>query len=174
VNPHGLQIRSRLEEIWSYEQMLRDHGYTPSVRVVTLSREPAGAGAAADLRVDRGTPLLVMEKLFLEDDVPVVLTRNRISADRIDLEPGEADAAAPIFEFLDRHSANSLSYYLSDLVPAVLDERRAGLLGVPPGTAALSFEEVGYDAAAQPVVQSVSHFRDDLVRFRLMRRRSPA
>ena len=31
VNEPGLQIKSRLEEIWSYEQVLEDHGYTPSV-----------------------------------------------------------------------------------------------------------------------------------------------
>ncbi len=38
VNEQGLQIKSRLEEIWSYEDVLEDHGYTPSVRVA--SHEP--------------------------------------------------------------------------------------------------------------------------------------
>ena len=37
VNEPGLQIKSRLEEMWSYEEVLRDHGYTPSVRVGELS-----------------------------------------------------------------------------------------------------------------------------------------
>ncbi len=35
VNEPGLQIRSRLEDIWSYEQVLEDHGYVPSVRVLS-------------------------------------------------------------------------------------------------------------------------------------------
>ena len=43
VNKVGLQIKSRLEEIWSYEQVLHDHGYTPSVRVLSRDRR-RGAG----------------------------------------------------------------------------------------------------------------------------------
>jgi GntR family transcriptional regulator len=172
VNPPGLQIRSRLEEIWAYEQVLRDHGYTPSVRIISLQTEPATDEDAALLDVPPGAPLLVMEKLFLEDDEPVILTCNRIPHAEIDREPSESDAAAPIYDFLDRHAGRQLAYYLSDLVPAVLDERRAGLLAAPAGTPALSFEEVGYDSEAQPIVEAVSHFRDDLVRFRLMRRRA--
>ena len=172
VNPPGLQIRSRLEEIWAYEQLLDDHGYTPSVRVLSLHTEPAGDADAAALRVAPGTPLVVMEKLFLEDEVPVVLTVNRIPRDRVDHEADEHDATVPIFEFLEAHAGATLSYYLSDLVPIALDGQRAELLGVEPGTASLSFEEVGYDAEARPVAASTSYFRDDLVRFRLMRRRT--
>lgn len=174
VNPQGHRIRSRLEEIWAYAQMLRDHGFTPSVRVLGLSTEPAGDEDTAALEVEPGTPLLVMEKLFLEDDVPVVLTANRIPAAEVHGEVTEADAAASIFEFLEEHAGLYLAYYVSDLVPVALDPQRASLLGVAPGTAALSFDEVGYDAAGRPILRAASHFRDDLVRFRLMRRRSPA
>ena len=41
VNEPGLQIKSRLEEMWSYEEVLRDHGYTPSIRVVAITSEAA-------------------------------------------------------------------------------------------------------------------------------------
>ena len=97
VNPQGLQIRSRLEEIWAYEQVLEDHGYTPSVRVLAMRTEPATDEDAEALEVEPGTPLLVMDKLFLEDDVPVVLTSNRIPRDRVDHEAGADEAAEPIY-----------------------------------------------------------------------------
>jgi len=171
VNPQGLQIRSRLEEIWAYERMLEDHGYTPSVRVLSMRTEPASTEDAAALDVAKGTPLLVMDKLFLEDDDPVVLTCNRIPRSKVDEAAGEVEAASPIYEFLEEHAGKKLAYYLSDLVPTVLDTGRARLLGVDEGTPALSFEEIGYDAEAQPIVMAVSFFRDDLVRFRMMRRR---
>ena len=80
----------------------------------------------------------------------------------------------PIFEFLEEHAGRQLAYYVSDLVPDVLDEDRAALLGVPAGTPVLSFHEVGYEAGGRAILRAVSWFRDDLVRFRLMRRRSPA
>ncbi len=174
VNPQGLQIRSRLEEIWSYEQVLQDHGYTPSVRVLSVRTEPASSGDSKALEVDEGTPLLVMDKLFLEDDEPVMLTTNRIPRCEVNGKAGKREAAAPIFEFLENQCERQLSYYLSDLVPTVLGPDQADLLGVDPGTPALSFDEVGYDTGSRPIVSAVSYFRDDLVRFRLMRRRTPA
>ncbi|MBU1494026.1 MAG: GntR family transcriptional regulator [Actinobacteria bacterium] len=174
VNPQGLQIRSRLEEIWGYEQLLRDHGYTPAVRVLSLRTESASAPDAEALEVAAGTPLLVMDKLFLEDDDPVVLTSNRFPRAVVGHDADEADAARPIYEFLERQAGRKLAYYLSDLVPVALQADRADLLGVAAGTPALSFEEVGYDAEARPLVLAASYFRDDLLRFRLMRRRTPA
>lgn len=174
VNPQGHRIRSRLEEIWSYEQMLRDHGYTPSVRILGLGTEPATEDDVQALEIDPGSPVLVMEKLFLEDADPVVLTSNRIPGAEVHGEIAEEDAAKAIFDFLDDHAGLHLAYYVSDLVPVVLDADRAALLGAPDGSAALSFDEVGYDPAGRPILRAVSYFRDDLVRFRLMRRRSPA
>jgi len=174
VNPQGLQIKSRLEEIWSYEQVLQDHGYTPSVRVLSVRTEPASPGDAEALDVEEGTPLLIMAKLFLEDDDPVMLTTNRIPRCQVEGNTNDDEAAAPIFEFLEAHCDRRLSYYLSDLVPTLLGPEQADLLGVEPGTPALSFDEVGYDTGGRPVVSAVSYFRDDLVRFRLMRRRTPA
>jgi DNA-binding GntR family transcriptional regulator len=84
------------------------------------------------------------------------------------------DAVKPIFGFLEDHAGLHLAYYVSDLVPVTLDEVRASRLDLPEGTAALSFEEVGYDPTGRPILRAVSYFRDDRVRFRLMRRRAPA
>jgi GntR family transcriptional regulator len=174
VNPQGHRIRSRLEEIWSYERMLRDHGYTPSVRILRLDTEAATDDDAATLEVEPGSPVLVMEKLFLEDDDPVVLTANRIPVTEVHGRVSDEDAARPIFDFLEHHAGLHLAYYVSELVPVALDNGRAATLGIPSGSAVLSFEEVGYDPAGRPILRAVSYFRDDLVRFRLMRRRSPA
>ena len=55
VNEPGLQIRSRLEEIWSYEQVLEDHGYVPSVRVLSSRRGPADSPTRGGARPRRRT-----------------------------------------------------------------------------------------------------------------------
>lgn len=168
VNQPGLQIKSRLEEIWSYEKVLRDHGYTPSVRLLGMERAPAGPALAADLGIAAGDDVLVMEKLFLEDDIPVILTSNRIPAAYLD--EAEADGAAPVYDLLAAHSDRRLGYYLSEIVPVALTGRDAARLEVAEGTPAISFEEIGFDQDNEPVVHATSFFRDDLLRFRLIRR----
>jgi GntR family transcriptional regulator len=173
VNEPGLQIKSRLEDIWAYEDVLRDHGYTPSVRVLGVDEQPADGSVANDLKIDEGDPILAMEKLFLEDDRPVVLTINRVPVACLDDAPHD-DAATPLFVFLEAHSDRNLAYYLSEIIPVCLDARRAELLGVPEGTPVVCFEEIGFDQDNAPLVQSTSYFRDDLLRFSLIRRRAGA
>jgi GntR family transcriptional regulator len=174
VNEQGLQIKSRLEEIWSYEQVLEDHGYVPSIRVLAETEMKADTDTVDALGLDEDDAVLVIEKLFLEDEDPVILTINRIPS-RIFTETNYADdEATPVYEFLEQHCNRTLTYYLSEIIPVSLDKDVAGKLGVATGTLAVAFEEIGFDQNNEPIVRATSYFRDDLIRFRLMRRRSGA
>ena len=171
VNEPGLQIKSRLEEMWSYEDVLRDHGYRPSVRVGEIRTKPADDQVAVELKIDSGEPVVVIEKLFLENDLPVVLTTNRIPERLVSVPIRPVDGKKPLYELLEDHCERFLSYYLSEIVPVALGSREAGQLDVARRTPSISFEEVGYDQDNEPVVKATSFFRDDLLRFRLIRRK---
>lgn len=172
VNQHGLQIKSKLDEIWSYEAVLEAHGYQPSVRVLGVRSEPADEDTAAALHLERGDPIVVTEKIFCEDASPVVLTENRIPERALLHSVGETDARMPVYDFLAVHCDRNLSYYLSDIIPVALDATAAGKLDVEPGTPAFCFDEIGFDSENNPVVRATSWFRDELLRFRLIRRRA--
>ena len=172
VNEQGLQIRSRLEEIWSYTKVLEDHGYTPSVQVVAEVTGPPDDATAEVLGLEDGEEVLSITKLFLEDDAPVILTTNHIPLRILADSDYSEDETLPLYEFIEDHSEQSLSYYLSEIIPTCLEGETAERLGVPDGTVALSFDETGYDQANEPIVRATSYFRDDLLRFRLIRRRT--
>ncbi len=172
VNEAGLQIRSRLEEIWSYEQVLEDHGYVPSVRVLSATDSPADIATSTALHLDEGEKVLVIEKVFMENDEPVILTINRIPSSFIGSDVYEDSEVTPVYDFLERHCDRSLSYYLSEILPVALDAAMAAKLGVETGTLAISFDEIGFDKDNEPIVRATSYFRDDLLRFRLIRRKS--
>ncbi|MGI9647381.1 MAG: GntR family transcriptional regulator [Acidimicrobiia bacterium] len=172
VNQPGLQIKSRLEEMWAYEDVLEDHGYTPSVKVLRVEHEAADQQLAAELDIEVGDQLVVVEKLFLENKKPVVLTVNRIPAELAGDEP--IDGAEPLPRLLETRADRHLSYYLSEIVPVALSAHAAKQLSVRKGTPAISFEEIGFDQDNQPVAQATSFFHDDLLRFRLIRRKSGA
>ena len=173
VNQPGLQIKSRLEEIWSYAKVLEDHGYRPSVSVIRDEIVPADWETAAALGLGSGDAVVEIEKLFLEDDTPVILTRNRIPADLLeDVDHPHDDL--PLSDFLEEYCDRRLAYYVSEIVPVTLDAGQAGKLDVDPGTVCLAFVEVGYDQDNEAVVHATSYFRDDLLRFRVIRRRAGA
>ncbi len=176
VNDPGLQIHSRLEEIWSYEAALEAHGFTPSTQVlsakVMTADDPAmDQSIPAALSLSPEEQLLVVEKLFLENDVPAILTQNYLPL-RLLLEPYMPDdLALPVYEFLEKFGRQHLAYYLSEIIPVAAETDMAETLKILPGTPLISFDETGYNDENEPIVKAYSFFRDDLLRFRLRRRR---
>jgi len=171
VHPAGLQVRSRLDEIWSYEEMLRAHGYAPSVQVLGVKTAPLDDHAAQQLGRDAGVEALVMEKLFLEDDTPAIFTRNIVPLSLLHCQPTPDQARLPIYEFLEQCSRHRLAYYLSELIPTVADASLARTLAIAAGAPLLALTEIGYDSDNAPILRATSWFRDDRIRFRLIRRR---
>ncbi len=176
VNDPVLQIRSRLEEIWSYEAMLQAHGFAPSTHVLEARIMSAGSGELPDnitneLLLETGEKVLFTSKLFLENDVPVILAHNYLPL-RLLTDPYEdEDLERPIYEFLETFGRRRLAYYLSEIIPMAVDSAVADILHIAPGATLIAFDEIGYDDENEPILKAVSFFRDDLLRFRILRRR---
>lgn len=170
VNRPGLQIRSRLDEIWSYEAVLEAHGYEPTVQLLDVRRMLPDDGMRRLLALERGEEITILRKLFSENSEPVILTENRIPSRLIPEELDEAQLTLPVYELLQTCCQQHLNYYLSELVPVVTGENLARVLNTELNTALLSFEETGYDDDNEPILWARSVFRDDLVRFRMIRR----
>ncbi len=176
VNNPVLQIRSRLDEIWGYAAMLEAHGFTPSTRLISAGHvradsSPFDANTAADLLLGPDESLFLITKLFLENAVPVILTRNSIPEQLLTEAYTRDDLSRPLYEFLELFTRQRLAYYVTDIVPVLADEDTAELLKVEPGTPLVSFDEIGYNDSNDPIVKAHSYFRDDLLRLRLLRRR---
>jgi len=170
VNTAGLQIKSRLEEIWGYEAVLEDHGYTPATRILEVDQEAANAATAAELSIGAGETLHHVKKLFLADGEPVILTHNYIPSRYIRQPFEPEDLRRPVYRFLQEYGEQNLSYYLSEIVPHIASDDLAQTLHVRPGTPLISFEEIGYNGENLAILKSTSYFRDDLLRLRLIRR----
>ena len=74
VNEARLLVKTRLEEIIPYRDMIREHGFVPDIRLISINEEPAGPEIAAILNLAPDTTLLVVQKLFLADNQPVIFT----------------------------------------------------------------------------------------------------
>ncbi len=170
VNEAGLQIKSRLDEIWSYEAMLVAHGYEASTRILDVTTQIADPAMAADLNLAEGEEILVVRKLFLADNQPVILAYNYIPTRHIQGPNTERDFLMPVYAFMWENGRQHFSYYLSEIVPLAADEELAKILHIQPHTPIIALHETGYNDDNEPILKSTSCFRDDLLRFRLIRR----
>jgi DNA-binding GntR family transcriptional regulator len=151
--------------------VLEAYGYRPAAKVLEVKREAADPDLAGSLGLSSGDELVVVRKLFLENRKPVIFTGNYIPAALIELPFKDSDLELPVFDFLSEYAGEHLSYYLTEIVPITATESLAEVLKVPPETAVLSLEEVGYNEENQPILKAYSYFRDDLLRLGLIRRK---
>jgi GntR family transcriptional regulator len=171
VNRPGLQIKSRLDEIWSYEAVLEAHGYKPFVEILDIRQERPSEAIQEILGLDPEEKVTILEKLFSEDSEPVIYTQNQIPKRIIPQEELDDQLLTlPVYELIDVCCQQSLNYYLSEVVPIVAGEGLAKLLNVKINTPMLTLEEIGYNDDNEPILWARSIFRDDLVRFRMIRR----
>jgi GntR family transcriptional regulator len=170
INEAGLAIKTRLEEIWSYETMLQAHGYTPSVQILKVETFRPPTSIAADLNLATTDKLLSIQKLFLADGNPVILTINHLPLALITADYNKADFYPPIYHFLSTFCQQYLSYYLSEIVPLNTPAWLGEILGLPARRAILSFEEIGYNQDNEPILKASSYFQDNFLRLRLIRR----
>lgn len=172
INEAGLQIKSRLDEIWSYEEMIAAHGHEPSTQILDISKQPASAEIATDLNVGVDEELLVVRKLFLADNQPVILAHNYVPTKYITQTYKPEDLVIPIYEFMWGFGRQLFSYYLAEIVPSLASNELALTFQIQPQTPLIALHEIGYNDDNNPILKSTSCFRDDLLRFRLIRRQS--
>jgi GntR family transcriptional regulator len=151
--------------------MLEAHGYTPTNRIIEVSRQPAAATLAAELDIAPEAEILQVKKLFLADGEPVIFTVNHIPTALITTPYTADDFHPPISQFLKSRCQQELTYCLSEIVPLVAPDCLVEILHLTPTkTALLAFDEVGYNQDNAPILKARSYFRDDLLRLRLIRR----
>ncbi len=171
VNQAGLLVKTRLEEIIPYEQMIREHGFTPTVQLVGFDEILADPDMVSELRLTADEKLLIVQKLFLADEKPVIFTRTFIPPKIIKLDYTSDHVRLPIYEFVPQFCQQEFAYYVTEIVPVVAPDWLVDRLALSPEVIALiSLEEVGYNQDNEPIVKAYSYFRNDLLRLRLIRR----
>lgn len=170
VNEASLRIRTRLEEIWTYEAMLEAHGYTPSTEIVSVETQSTPPKLATELNLSPQSEILLVKKLFFADDQPVIFVENYIPVHILQHTYTTETFHTPMYQVLADVGQQHLAYYVSEIVPLVPAKWLRDLLALKPNSAILSFDEVGYSQDNQPIVKSYSYFKDSLLRLRLLRR----
>jgi DNA-binding GntR family transcriptional regulator len=141
------------------------------LKFLTLSGSLRTADTAEALKLEPGSQLLFVEKLYRADDKPVVLSQTCLPCASIVHPYSADDFLDPIFDVLPKLCQNELSYYLSELLPVIAGQELTATLNLPqPLTALISFNEIGYTPDNTPILTARSYFRSDMLRLRLIRR----
>lgn len=152
----------------SYTEDMRGRGFTPSTATMGTHRISATAKLAQDLEIAEGSPLIEVVRLRRADNEPMCFEKARFIPEAFnDLNPGAGTSLDQLLiqngyfvvQMQVRVSAVNLSY------------EEAAALSVPPNTAGLRVERVGYTDRGKAVESTLSVYRADRYNFEFELRR---
>ena len=171
INRHVLNIQSRMDIEVEFLDMIRQSGYTPGMSTVEVSETVADAAVSARLQIPEGTPILQISRLCTADGRPAVYCEDIIEKALLHTNYTMDDLQMPIFYFLQQFCGIFAYLDLTDLRPAVADEKLSRILDVPIGAPLLNMDEVDYDIDGKPVFYSNEYFVDGFFRHTVMRKK---
>lgn len=170
VNRQIVELKSRLDMKFEYNDLIRAAGCTPSTDAVRLYQKPADEFLADKLDVDLDEPLIVCEKRVNASGKPVIYSIDHLPAvlfERLDWRM--LDWAAPVFDLLSENCGivvdSSISRVSAIVGPADVRAR----LDAAEGEALMMMDEVGYYKLHRPILHSLG-FYTSFFDFALLRR----
>jgi GntR family transcriptional regulator len=145
----------------SYTEMIRAAGYQPSIVVLSQTVRKADPADAGRLGLTVDDDVIVVERLRLADDRPVVYSVDRVASAIIpenERGTGFGESLFGLLEHLSRGARNGRAR----LKPVLAEGSVAEHLSVAPGSPLLYFDETDFDAAGLPVLASYEWHTSDV------------
>jgi GntR family transcriptional regulator len=165
-------INKDLNRNFGITTMIRDAGYSPSVRGGVILSALADAELAEKLGLNRGDPIWQIERVRLADDRPVVLAIDSLSgrlASRDELDQLVSGEEQSLYAMLHRLRGIVIRRGEAELLPVRTRLKLRDRLELKPGVPVLCIKQVDFDSRDRPCVYSVEYHVADWVRFCLNR-----
>lgn len=158
VNQWLLRLRLEMGDQWEFEDLILKSGYVPGLEFLDSEIRPAKDNEAESLKIDSGTPVLKIRKIFTADRKPAIYSTNivplSIAKPPIDMEK----VKGPIFPFLEEPYNQFPAYSVTDISPVIASNDIATLLQVEPGSPLLYFIDLFINADNEPILYGYNYF----------------
>jgi GntR family transcriptional regulator len=149
----------------SYTEGMRRQGIDPTRSVVTVERLPADDVLSRDLRIERGDPVIHLERVLLADDERVGLESTYLSSARFPTLLEVFDPTTSLYACL-RDRLGVVFAEAEERVETVLaTPREALLIGTNPALPMLLLHRVSHDNDGEPIERVRSLYRGDRFSF---------
>jgi GntR family transcriptional regulator len=171
INRHVLDVKSRMDIETEFLDIVRANGYEPSILELDVSETTANALEASKLSIEEGTDIIRIKLLCGADGRPAIYCEDVLEKRLVKEEYKVQDYHVIVFQFLEKFCKIEAYMDLTELHPAVADERLAEILKVPVGTLLMNMEEVDYDIEGNSIFYSRQYFVDELIHHTVLRKK---
>ena len=171
INRHIINADTRMDIEVEFMDMIRQSGHTPGLAYVHVTERTADQRVADKLRIAEGSPILCLSRLCTADGRPAIYCEDVIEKALVQGSYTEKDLELPVFHFLRQFCGINPYMDLTDLRPAVADQRLSEIFQVPVGAPLLNMDEVDFDIEGKPVFCSNEYFADGIFHHTVMRKK---
>lgn len=171
ANPHVISIKTRLEYLIEYWQLIQSSGYEPQAKILSIEIEEASNEIADRLNIEPHARLLVTHQVLSADGNPAIYVEDVIPFELIKEEYDERELKESFFDFLEERCYVRLDYTISEIEPCVCNDQVAEVLDLEPYQAVLKASATCYSENSKPIVYSESYYNPNFIRFSVLRKR---
>ena len=162
-----------LDEAPAFADLIKQSGHEAKCQVLKIEQTLA-AESAIYFNITSQEPIVLIEKLFLADEQPVIFSETRLPLALVAHDEAAAALATAvyektIFEIMQVHGLQPIHHQTSEIRAITADDKLADLLSSDPGTPLLVVEELGYSSAQTVLFYAVHYFLGDRISFRQIR-----
>jgi GntR family transcriptional regulator len=166
INQRLPEVNTHLGGLWEFSQLIKSSGYEPSIRLINTQYRAANQTDADTLGLSAGDEVLVLDRVFLADDRPVIVAQNILPRKMIHAE--KIDGQLHIRDFLKRYCQVDIAYAIIDISALIPDQQISSLLQRDSQKPLLKLLLRFYDRNNQPLLYGHSYLDDADLNLRLV------
>ena len=164
-------VEAGLETLVSFTEMMARSGHQAGTSYLDVSEGEMSGEEAERFQREEGTAKLVVKRVRTLDGAPAMYSVHVCPKDLLGELPLD-DFRGSFFALLQRQSGLRLGYADTQIYSELAGEEIGELLDLPPRVPLLVLDELVCSPDHRPMCTSLSHFRADVHRYRLVRRLS--
>ncbi len=172
VTRGALYVDCHLEQLWNFDDVIRAGGHEPSIGWLDYEETLPDRYTRENLLLGPEETVLVIRKVFLADEQPVIHCVDYIPRQLISKPFTRDDLVPQVFSFLEEFAGERVIYYVAELIPVVAEGDTAQRLKCSSGAPLLLFDEVAYNIEDKPILCCLVHHRQKSLRLRIVQSRT--
>ena len=168
VNARVEKISAHLGNVWDFICLIESNGFSPSIQFISKEIRIATDKEAEMLSIETGEQLLSLQRLFLADKNPVILTHNTFPLSLLRVLPKEVDGNLHIRDILQTYFGQEIAFVITDIHAILAGNEISALLGTSPDKAMLALDVSFYSKDNVLLSLGTNYFDDSVLSLSLV------
>lgn len=155
------RIRQRLTRLTGFTEDFQARLMKPASQLLRQGNEPAPARVASALRITEGTPVIILERLRLADELPMAVEIAHLREDLFPSFNAEEFPGGSLYTYLAEKFNTIPTIAHQDMEAIGCPRTKARLLEISKGGPVLHIYRTTFDQSGRPFEQVESFYRGD-------------